>query len=137
MRIRQIAPLMFAFAVACGGESAATQPTPASLAGTWSLHDINGALLPFVLSQTGTSKTEILSDTVVATAAGRYTQTTQLRTTANGVATTSSVSDAGTYTLNGSAVLVRSGDGSTVNGTVTASTFTIAAGGVAFEYRRQ
>jgi large exoprotein involved in heme utilization and adhesion len=134
--MRRLATLVFCLAIACGGESA-TQPTVASLAGTWSLHDINGILLPFVLSQAGTTKTEMLSDVVTATAAGTYTQVTQLRTTTNGQVTTSSLSDAGTYTLSGNAVVIRSGDGSTINGTVSANSFTIAAGGVAFEYRRQ
>ena len=135
--MRRLTLLVLGFAIACGGGESTTQPTLESLAGTWSLHDINGVSLPLVIAQTGTSKTETLSDVVTATAAGTYTQVTQLRTTVNGVATTSSQSDSGTYTLTGNAVVVRSGDGSTVNGTVTGNTFTIAASGVVFAYRRQ
>ena len=135
--MRRLTLLVLGFTIACGGGESTTQPTLESLAGTWSLHDINGVSLPFIIAQTGTSKTETLSDVVTATAAGTYTQVTQLRTTVNGVATTSSQSDSGTYTLTGNAVVVRSGDGSTVNGTVTGNTFTIAANGVVFAYRRQ
>jgi hypothetical protein len=137
--MRRFALLVLCLTIACGGGESTTDPTPASLAGTWSLHDINGITLPFVLTQTGTSKTEILSDVVTATAigTGTYTQVTQLRTTVNGVATLSSESDAGTYTLIGNAVVVRSSDGSTLNGTVKGNTFTLAASGVALEYRRQ
>ena len=136
--MRRLALLVLSLAIGCGSDSA-TDPvsTPASLAGTWSLHDINGILLPIVLTQTSTTKTEMLSDVVTATTAGTYTQVTQVRTTMNGQVTMSSASDTGTYTLTGSAVVVRSGGGSTINGTVKGNTFTIAANGIALEYHRQ
>jgi hypothetical protein len=63
--MRRLVPLVLCFALACGSDSTTT-PTQASLAGTWSLQSINGIALPFVTSQTGTSKTEIMSYIVTA-----------------------------------------------------------------------
>jgi hypothetical protein len=136
--MRRLMPFILGLAVACGSDSS-TQliPTPASLAGTWALQNINGALLPFTLSQTASTKQELLSDVVTAVATGTYTEVAQLRTTVNGQATLSTESDTGTYTLVGSALTIRSSDGSVINGTLNASSFTIAAGGVAFEYKKQ
>ena len=136
--MRRLMPLILALVVACGSDSTVSpNPTPASLAGTWALQNINGALLPFTLSQTDTSKTELLSDVVTAVVAGTYTEVAQLRTTVKGQATLASGSDAGTYTLVGNALTFRSVDGSTITGTLNNTSFTIAAGGVAFEYKKQ
>jgi hypothetical protein len=136
--MRRLVPIVLCFALACGSDAAPTQPVTASLVGTWSLHDINGLVLPVVLTQNATTKTEMLSDIVTATAAGTYTEVAQVRTTVNGQATVSSASDTGTYTVTGNAVVVHSNnDGSSINGTIKGDTFTIAANGIAFEYRKQ
>ena len=86
---------------ACGGDSS-TAPTVANITGTWSLQTINGSSLPFVVAQTGANKVELTSD-VLTIASTSFTQTTTIRSTSNGQATTQSIADAGTYTLNGSA----------------------------------
>ena len=134
--MRRLVPLVLCFALACASDSTTT-PTQASLAGTWSLQSINGIALPFVTSQTGTSKTEILSDIVTAAETGTYTEVAQVRTTLNGQATISTESDAGTYTVTGNAVTIRSSDGTSVSGTVKGNTFTVAGNGVAFEFKKQ
>jgi len=135
--MRRLVPLVLCFALACGSDSTTTQPTTASLAGTWSLQNINGIALPFVLAQTATSKSEVLSDIVTATSGGTYTEVTQIRTTLNGQATTSTENDAGTYTVTGNAVVIRSNDGSSASGTVNGTTFTISVGGIAFQFKKQ
>ena len=136
--MRRLRPIALCLALACGGDATPTQPVTVSLVGTWTLHDINGLVLPVVLTQTATTKTEMLSDIVTATAAGTYTEVAEARTTVNGQATVSSHTDTGTYTVTGSAVVVHSNnDGSSINGTIKGNTFTIAANGIAFEYRRQ
>ena len=136
--MRRLVPLVLSFALACGSDSTtASQPTTASLAGAWSLQTINGIALPFVVAQTATSKSEILSDVVTATAAGTYTEVTQTRTTLNGQATTSTDNDAGTYTVTGNAVVIRSNDGSSASGTVSGNTFTVSVGGIAFQFKKQ
>jgi hypothetical protein len=124
-------------ALACGSDATVSEPTPASLVGTWALHDINGIVLPAVIGQTATTKIEMMSDVVTATAAGTYSIVAQLRTTTNGQVTLSSESDAGTYTLTGNAVVIHSDNGSTINGTVKGNTFTVASGGIAYEFRKQ
>lgn len=135
--MRRLVPVVLCFVLGCGSDSATTQPTQASLAGTWSLQTINGSPLPFVTSQTATSKAEIMSDIVTASATGTYTEVAQTRTTLNGQATLSTQSDAGTYTVTGSAVVIRSNDGTSVSGTVKGDTFTVAGNGVAFEFKKQ
>jgi len=135
--MRRIVPLVLCLALACGGDSTTSEPTTASLAGTWSLQTINGIPLPFVIAQTATTKAEVLSDIVTATAAGTYTEVTQTRTTVNGQATTTTDNDAGTYTISGNTVVIRSSDGSTANGTISGSTFTITTSGVAFQFKKQ
>ena len=135
--MRRFVPMVLCFALACGSNAPPTQPVTVSLVGTWTLHDINGLVLPVVLTQTATTKTEMLSDIVTATADGTYTEVAEARTTVNGQATVSSHTDTGTYTVTGNAVVVHSNnDGSSINGTIKGNTFTIAANGIAFEYRR-
>src|ERR1044072_8557407 len=41
--------------LACGGDST-TEPTNASVAGTWSLSTVNGTALPYILAQSGADK---------------------------------------------------------------------------------
>src|SRR3954471_14237805 len=89
-------------ATACGGDSA-TGPS-GTIAGTWNLQTVNGAALPFVVGQVGTSKVELTSDVFTLTSTGSFTEIVTLRTTQNGQVTNSSQSDAGTYTVNGTAV---------------------------------
>jgi hypothetical protein len=105
--LRRLLPLVaLAVAVACGSDST-TQPT-ASLAGTWTLQSINGGPLPATVTQTATDKLEVLSDVVNVSANGTYTETLQFRETLNGVSTTSTSTDAGTYTVNGTSVTLNS-----------------------------
>jgi len=135
--MRRLVPIVLCFALACGSDAAPTQPVTASLVGTWSLHDINGVVLPALIGQTATTKTEMMSDLVTANAAGTYTALAQLRTTVNGQVTLSSDSDAGTYSVTGNAVVLHSDNGSVINGTVKGNTFTVASGGIAYEFRKQ
>jgi hypothetical protein len=121
---------------ACGSDSS-TQPTGNSIAGTWVLQTANGSALPFVYSQQGANKAEVVSDIATVDTHGAYTQITQIRLTINGQVTTQSVSDAGTYTLNGTAIVLRSNDGSSVTGSVSGNTFTLAIDGVAYIYKKQ
>src|SRR4051812_35183536 len=93
--------LLLALLAACGGES--TGPT-ATVEGTWTLQTVNHGALPFTLAQTDTSKVELVGDVYAFSGTGSFTTTETLRITTNGVANTQSVSNAGTYVGNGSAV---------------------------------
>ena len=49
----------------------------------------------------------------------------------------SSDADAGTYTVAGNVVAIQSNNGSVINGTIKGDTFTVAAGGIAYEFKKQ
>ena len=121
---------------ACGSDSS-TQPTSNTIAGSWALQTVNGSTLPFTYSQQGANKAEVLSDVATVDAHGAYTQITQVRLTINGQVTTQSLSDAGTYTLNGTALTLKSNDGSSVTASLSGSTFTLVIDGVAYIYKKQ
>lgn len=128
--------LLTAVLIGCGSDSS-TGPSSATIAGTWNLQSINGTTLPFTLAQTGANKIELTSDIIVVSGTGSFTQTSTLRTTDNGQVTTQSVADAGTYTLNGSAVTLRwNSDGSISTGSWVGNTITATGDGLAFVYKR-
>jgi hypothetical protein len=125
-------------AVACGGSDSPTAPTSASVAGTWNLQSINGSALPFVIAQTGANKAEVLSDVLSVVATGSFTQITTLRTTVNGVVTTQSAADAGSYSLNGTAATFTfNSDGSVGTGQVSGGTLTVTTTGLVYVYKKQ
>jgi hypothetical protein len=123
-------------AAGCGGDS--TGPATQSIAGSWTLQSVNGSPLPFIVTQTGTDRLEVLSDVIVISETGSFTQTTSTRTTTNGVPTTQSVADAGSYTLNGSAVTLHfNSDGFTGTASWSGTTITTITGdGLALIYKR-
>lgn len=134
--MRRLLSLTLALALVACGDDSTSEPTTASVAGTWSLQSVNGAALPFILS--ASPKVELLSNVVNVAANGTWTSTTQTRTTIGTQATTASSTQSGTYTLSGSAVAIRSTDGSTVQaGTVSGNTLTLAQSGLVFIYQKQ
>jgi hypothetical protein len=133
--MRRLAVFFALLALACGSDSSTTPG--GTIAGTWSLKTINGTSLPFIVAQTGADKLEIVSDVYVISGTGSFTETTTLRATTNGVATTQSVADAGSYTLNGTAITVRyNSDGSSVTGSWSGNTITVTQDGLAAVYTR-
>jgi hypothetical protein len=128
--------LAAASGIACGGDSG-TNPTQASLAGTWNLSTINGSPLPFTV-QAASPKIEVLNDQIIAAAGGTFTETGNYRFTNAGVVSTQPFTDAGTWTLNGTAVSFHfNSDGSTGTGTVSGNTFTVAQSGFSSVYTKQ
>ena len=135
--MRRLIPLVaLAVAVACGSDST-TQPTMTSVAGTWTLQSVNGGPLPFTLTQTGSDKLELLSDVVTANSNGTYTEVAQFRTTINGQATTNTETDAGTFTLNGTAVNLSSPQTGSTNGVLSGNTLTLTETGYAWVFVKQ
>ena len=119
--------------VACGSD--ATEPTTmASVAGTWSLSTVNGTALPYILAQSGADKLEWTADVIPATSTGSFTQISSFRTTANGQVTTETTPDAGTFSLNGTAVTFT---GSTGTGALNGNTMTVTGQGFALVYVKQ
>jgi hypothetical protein len=108
-----------------------------SAAGTWNLTTVNGSPLPFI-AQAASPKVELLSDQLILGASGTFTQTTTVRFTDVGVDTTQTFADAGTYTVNGTAISFRfNSDGSVETGTVGSTTLTVAGGGFSAVYTKQ
>ena len=123
--------------VACGGDNDPTSPGN-SLAGTWSLQSINGTALPYVVLQSGANKIELTADILTVSSGGSFTQTSTIKTTVNGQVTTESVSDAGSYTVNGNAVsFVFNSDATTGTGVLSGNSLSVGAEGAAFIYRKQ
>jgi hypothetical protein len=112
-----------------------TGPTQNSVAGTWNLTTVNGSPLPFTLQ--ATPKIEVLSDQLVVSANGTFTESTQLRFTNGTIVSTQVVTDAGTYSLNGTAATFIYNDGTTGAGTVSGNTLTVAEPGLSLVYQQQ
>jgi len=135
--MRFLACLLLVAAAACRSDGP-TDHTPVSLAGTWRLQTVNGNGLPFVLPQTVVDKMEVISDELTVAASGTFTRVTQIRVTESGQVSTDPVEDAGSYTLNGTAVTFTfASDGSTGTGSLSGNSLSVAAGGLAFVYRKQ
>jgi len=135
---RYISCMLFVVAAACGGGDSPTQPTSASVAGTWKLETVNGAALPYIAAQVGSDKVELMSDVITAVASGSFTQMTQIRVTESGQVSTQSIPDAGSYTLTGTAVTFTfNSDGSTGTGSLSGNTLTVTEDGYAFVYKKQ
>ncbi|MCY7380907.1 MAG: hypothetical protein LH467_16425 [Gemmatimonadaceae bacterium] len=113
--------------LACGGDGS-TSPG-ASIAGAYSLTTVNGAPLPFVAQQAGTYKYEITADTYTLADGATWTEVRADRTTSNGAITTSTKSDAGTWSRNGTSITLTSPANGAVSGTVSGNTLTLSSAG--------
>jgi hypothetical protein len=122
---------------ACGGDSP-TEPTQASIAGTWELSTVNGSPLPYTVASFGADKVEIISEAVTFTANGTFSALSNTRTTESGQVTTESDTDTGTYTLNGTAItLTFASDATTATGTISGNTITAAESGFSFVFKKK
>jgi hypothetical protein len=129
---------LFIFALtalaACSGDSS-TDPN-ASVAGTYTLRTVNGSPLPYIILQSGANKYEITDDAISLTDGGTWTEIGHDRTTTNGQVTTSSITDAGTYTRNGTAITLNSPTNGPISGSVSGGTLTLTDLGVAAVYAK-
>ena len=124
--------------LACSSNSSPTLPTGSSVAGTWTLQSINGLNLPYVTAQTGANKIEITSEVLTVVATGSFTEITTLRYTVSGQVSAQSVADAGSYALNGTAVIFQfNSDGSIGTGSLSGKTLTVANAGNSFVFKKQ
>ncbi|MFL5620937.1 MAG: lipocalin family protein [Gemmatimonadaceae bacterium] len=130
-----VCTLAIALLTGCGTDYG-TAPTQASLAGTWNLTTVNGAPLPFII-QAANPKLEVLSDQYILLANGTFTETYQLRGTVGTDVSTQTFTDAGTYSVTGTAVNVRYSDGTGLTGTVSGNTVTIAQSGASLVFTKQ
>jgi hypothetical protein len=118
----------------CGDSSG---PGVSSAVGTWNLVSIDGDPLPYTFLQIGTSyRGEILSDRIVASANGTFTETLTIRETENGTVTTTTETDTGTWTQNNAAVTITYSDGSGSTAAISGNVITSNVQGTVFIYHR-
>jgi len=122
MRRLMLLALPLALAACGGSDNSSTGPTLASVAGTWNLSTVNGAPLPYTISNNGGLKTEVLSAVTIVTANGTFNEVQQIRTTFNGQATVTSLPTSGTFSLSGTLVTLNITGSGTLSGTLTNST---------------
>ena len=127
--------LSMALLTACGSDSAVA-PTKANITGSWNLQTINGAPLPYV-AQPSDPKIEIMSDQIVATAAGRFTRTIGVRLTDSTGVSTDNVTDGGSYVVTESTAVFTFNDGSKGTAVLGGDIFTVSEAGFEWIYRRQ
>jgi len=129
--------LALATLAACSS-SESTAPAGASIVGSWSLEAVNGAPLPYVLSDTASTRTEVTADVLTFLQSGQFTQLTELRTTTAGQSNTQTVPQAGTFTASGGQVTLQfAGDSASYAGTVSGRTFTLAFQLLTLRYGKQ
>jgi hypothetical protein len=105
--------------------------------GTYQLQTINGATLPFVLLQTGTTyRLEVLSGEITLNSNGTFTEEATVREDDNGTITTETQTVTGTYTQLNNAVSLRDTDGVTLTAAINGNTMTFIEDGVTLVYRR-
>jgi hypothetical protein len=137
-RSARLAPAALLFALAAGACSGDSSGPDVSVVGTWQLQTVNGQGLPYLVAQSGADKIEVTSDVLTVAEGGAFTEITTIRVTSSGTVTTQSIPDAGTYTINGTAVnFTFQSDGSNGTGTLNESTLTVATQGVSLVYKKQ
>ena len=110
---------------------------PDDFLGIWRLETVSGQPLPFILEQDGSRKVELTGETVTLLASGRQTMVTSFRVTENGNVFTESIPAPGSYTINGSTLLLMfDNDEDEYTAIVNGNTMTIDDIGLTFVYRR-
>ncbi len=115
---RVLAVALVAVAAACGGNDGINEPKEQAITGTYTLKTVNGAALPFVIFQGDGYKLEVLAASYVLAASGSFTNSASFRATEGGVATTSTETLTGRYTVSGTTVTFTDSDGDVLTGTI-------------------
>jgi hypothetical protein len=98
-----------------------------NVVGTYQLRTVNGAALPFVLTQTVSSKLELLSETISLNGDGTFSDLLSYRATSGVTQTTSSAAAIGVYLSSSGAVQMAytSGATGTQSGSVNGNSLTL------------
>ena len=105
--------------------------------GEYTLTTINNVALPFTLSTSGTTKTEVMDAVISMFEGGTYSETSHLRVTTNGVVTTQTNVDTGSYSFFGTSVtLVSSAGNGERRGRIEGTKMTITEAGKNSVYRK-
>jgi hypothetical protein len=116
----------------CDSEATTVSTGGNAVSGTWNLTTVNGAALPFVIQST--PKIELVSEQLLVSANGTFTQASQVRTTSGTTVSTQTLSSGGTYTLSGTTASFIFNDGTTGAGTVSGNSLTVAKPGRSYVY---
>ncbi len=124
-------------AVSCIACEAAVTQAGGSVAGLYTLRTVNGAALPYTIPATGTTKTELLADSIQINAIGTFSRAQHRRVTVSGQASESAVRFTGTYTLQGTSISFRNNeDGNQSVALGNATTMTFIEAGVTSVYSK-
>ena len=120
------APL--AFTLACHDSS--TNPSTTDISGVYSLQTIGGTGLPVTFQTSTTTTTTLTSDVLTVGSDGTWSEAETVQQTVNGQTTPGSVSDGGTWSLNGTTVTFVSTANGVVDyvGTYNSGTLTLDSG---------
>ena len=117
--------------------SCSDSTSPDDLAGTWRLQTVSGQPLPYTLEEDAGRKVELTGETVTLTDSGRQTMVTSFRVTEGGSVFLESIPAPGSYTVNGSTLLLTfDNDDATYTAILSGDTMTIDDIGLRFVYRR-
>jgi hypothetical protein len=106
--------------------SGGTSSGGTGISGSYTLQAVDGFPLPYTYSQTGADKKEIVTDVIVLTDAGTWSEVVQQRQTVAGVTTNNTLTQNGTYTRSGtSGVYFVTSDNDTFSGLVSGNTMTL------------
>lgn len=82
-----------------------------TIPGRFTLRSVNGAPLPYTMSQSGTTRTELVDDAITLFTGGTYATSGHVRTTVGGQSTTAERVETGTYNVFGTSVTLVTSDG--------------------------
>jgi hypothetical protein len=126
--LRPLMGLVVALSVGCLGDGMTGSST---VTGAYTLRTVNGAPLPYTIVGSGTAKTEIIDDVITLYEGGTYAESGHSRTTVSGQVANESNTEAGSYSLFGTSVTLRSSDGGrTRMPTIDGNTMTVVESGM-------
>jgi hypothetical protein len=124
------------FFAACGGSYGSSTVPSTSVAGTYTLRTVNGLALPYIVSQTGPSKVEVVDDAFTLNDSGTWTESGHRRNTVSGQVTTTATADAGSFTISGTTITMSSLTTGALYGSVASGTLSLTEQGALFVYMR-
>ncbi len=126
--------LLLAFGSACSDGIVGSS----TVNGKYTLRTLNGSKLPYVVSTSGTSKTEVLGDTIMLYEGFTFAETKTYRVTVNAVATNSIHVETGSFGLTGNSVVLRGNDGGPLQyAVVEANVMTIVYNGLTWVFKKE
>ena len=132
--VRALLGVVVMLSLGCLDDGIVGSPTSA---GTYTLRTVNGSPLPYVLTQTATSKTELLDRAITLYEGFSYAESGHLRTTAGSQVTTETIARGGTWAVSGNSISLQSNAGGPlVLAIMHGNTMTIVEAGLTMVFRK-